>query len=166
MPDTLKIGRNWHEAYLLMLSVLYGVGGLVSGQSSKAIDATFPAWGALGWYIGLITGAALGLAGIILETSSVDQEPPPPTMLVKRLRRWRTGLILERSSMRLLVGLCTAYVLGALATSSITQVTAAFGASLVAAFALANFARARQISRRLPKVEAALRVLADPGAAS
>lgn len=159
LPAVPRAGRNWHEAYLLLISTLYGLGGLLSGKSSRAIEATFPAWGQTGWYAGLLIGSLLGIAGIALETTVIDQEPPPEAVLAKRLGRLRTGLVLERAAMRVLIGLCTAYVLGAFASSPITQVATALGVAYVAAFALANLARARQITHKLPRVEAALSVL-------
>lgn len=160
VPSTVpRSGRNWHEAYLLLISALYGLGGLLSGRSSRAIEATFPAWGQAGWYAGLLAGSVLGMAGIALETAVIDEAPPPDEVLAKRLGRLRTGLVLERAAMRLLVGLCIAYVLGAFAAAPITQVTTGLGVAYVLAFALANLARARQITVKLPRVEAALRVL-------
>lgn len=152
-------GRNWHEAYLLVVSLLVGLGGLLSGHQSRAVEAAFPAWGQTCWYGGLIVGASLGLAGIGLESVVIDQDETPPGQLAGRLARWRTGLILERAGLRFLIGLCAGYVLGAFATASVGDVAVALGVAYVAAFAFANFARARQISKKLPRIEAALDVL-------
>ncbi|HEY2763424.1 MAG TPA: hypothetical protein VGJ13_05340 [Pseudonocardiaceae bacterium] len=157
--DMMRIGRNWHEAYLLLLSALFGVAGLVSGHSSRAIAQTLPAWAQLGWYVGLTAGSCLGLTGISMASATLNRRRPE--VLLKRLQRWRTGLVLERAAMWMLVGLCTAYVIGTFAVTAIPQITTALGASYITAFALANFARAVQIGHRLPRLEAALRVLKD-----
>lgn len=129
--------RNWHEVYLLGLAGLNGLAGLaLPGSRSQAIEATFPIWGQYGWYVGLLAGAGLGIGGIALGTL--------------------TGLLVERAAMWLLTGLCAAYVLGALAVSGDRAATA-LGVALVAAFALANLARARQIARMVRRVQTQLR---------
>ena len=166
MPLTRR-GRNWHEVYLLALAAMSGAAGLLAPEArSQAIESSFPAWGQIAWYGGLLTGALIALAGIIYAPGSavVPAGDLGKADLHRRLKRQVTGMMVERAAMLLLAGLCTGYVLGAIASVGASRAAAALGAALVAAFALANAARARQIRLSLRHIQASAGKGASPEA--
>jgi uncharacterized membrane protein len=138
-----SIGRNWHEVYLLVLTILFAVTGWLTDSKEQIITATFPAWAQSFWYGGLAAGAVLALVGIALHTL--------------------TGLLVERAGLFALAGLCGAYGLtfGALA-GRVDPVHSVAITLLVFAFAAVNLARAGQIRREVNGVRHDLRKLASP----
>lgn len=148
-------GRNWHEIYLLFLAAATGATGLIAPHArSQSIEASFPVWGQICWYVGLLVGALGGVAGILLSPSLPPERVVgmPPEKLRRRLNRQITGLAVERAAMLLLTGLCVAYFLGAVTLVGVTRVTGALGAVFVLGFALANATRAREIRLTLQRV--------------
>lgn len=123
-----RAGRSPHEVWLLGACVLAGSTGLASGAESNAVAAALPGWAQLLWYAGLLLWGTVALAGLA----------------------WRhrvEGLLIERAALVALTGLCLVYALGAIVYAGLPA--AAVGAALTVAFALANVARARQISHDL-----------------
>lgn len=96
MPDTItelaglpRIVRiRAHEAFLLILCVLVGIGGIVQPLAAS-VDVLLPRWFAWIWYVGLIVGALLGLAGMWIHSP--------------------TGPLIERAGLRLLNGIGVTY---------------------------------------------------------
>lgn len=137
-------GRNWHGAYLAVLTVLFALEAWLSGSQQQVIAATFPAWSRHLWYGGLITGALLVLAGIVLHTV--------------------TGLLIERAALFVLAALCGAYGLAFLAASTRAGADPGhlvYAVVLVLAFAGVNLLRARQIRREIDQTRSELRRLGD-----
>lgn len=134
-------GRNWHEVYLLVLTVVFaGIAG-ASRSEQQTIAATFPAWSQYLWYGGLATGALLALAGIALHTV--------------------TGMLIEGAALIGLAGLCSAYGAAFLAYAGRADLFhAVFVVAFVAAYAGVNLARARQVRREVDTFRAELRRLA------
>ncbi len=64
----MTAGRNWYEAYLMLLTAAFAVSAWATGSEAQVIAATFPAWSQYLWYGGLTAGAVLALAGIALGT--------------------------------------------------------------------------------------------------
>lgn len=138
-------GRNWHEIYLLVLTVAFATSGVLTQSSGQVITATFPSWGQRLWYGGLIIGALVALAGIVLHSV--------------------TGLLVERAALLGLAGLCGAYGLAFLATASRAGLFhAVFVVVLVGAYALVNLARAVQVRRDIDALRTDLQKLAAPEA--
>lgn len=84
----MTAGRNWHGAYLAVLTVVFALEAWLSGSQQQVIAATFPGLARNLWYGGLIAGAVLVLIGVTLHTV--------------------TGLLIERAALFLLAGLWAA----------------------------------------------------------
>lgn len=96
MPDTIPelttaprlVRLRAHEAYLLTLCVMAGVGGIIN-PTTTALNAVLPPWFLWIWYLGLVVGALIGLAGMWIHSP--------------------TGPLIERAGLRLLNGLGIAF---------------------------------------------------------
>jgi hypothetical protein len=134
-------GRNWHEVYLLVLTVAFAAMAWATGSQEQTIAGTFPAWSQQLWYGGLVVGAVVGLLGIALHTL--------------------TGMLIERAALLGLSGLCAAYGAAFLAHASRADLFhAVFVVVFVAAYAVVNLARACQVRREINQVRAQLQWIA------
>lgn len=136
--------RNWHMVALLSFAVFNGTVGLFTGRTSDAVAAAFPGWLRYGWYIGLIVGGIMGVAGYLCGLTGLRPIDGERYTLSKWLDRVVLAMTVERFAMLLLTGLCVSYVLGAIMVRQELTLPA-FGVAVVAGFAVANVLRARQL---------------------
>lgn len=129
----LRSGRHPHEVFLLVVCFPYGIGGLISGSESRALETTFPQWAKYLWFVGLIMGSIVGVYGIY--------------------RNDITGLLIERMALRELTLLSALYI-GVAIFSAPSTVSTALGISILLGFVISNIVRSIQIRndlKNLPK---------------
>jgi uncharacterized membrane protein len=117
--------RNYYEVFLLLLTMAFAVQyGLTN---AGVVTATFPLWGRLIWYVGLLFSAAVAVVGEIMFTN--------------------LSLIVERAALLFMTGLIMAYalafIIAGIRTSTLGHV--AYVALTLILFAIVNFDRTRQI---------------------
>lgn len=135
-------GRNWHEIYLLVLTIGFALSGWLTSSSEQVITASYPVWSQFVWYGGLIAGASIALVGIALHTL--------------------TGLLIERAALFGIAGLCGAYGMAFLATAGRADpFHAVFVVVLVGVYAAINLARAFQVRRDIDQIRLGLQKLAE-----
>ncbi|MGH3776503.1 MAG: hypothetical protein ACRDRR_12365 [Pseudonocardiaceae bacterium] len=69
-------GRNYHGAYLMLLTVAFATTAWLSRSEQQVIAATFRAWSQHLWYGGLVGGALPRLA--VIARSSIRQPRNKP----------------------------------------------------------------------------------------
>lgn len=137
----MSTGRNWYQLMLMVLTVFWAATAWLSNSTNETITASFPWWSQSLWYFGLIAGAAVTAVGIIMHTV--------------------TGLLVEKSGLFILVGICAGYDVAFLAFAGRADPGhVILIVALIALYAVINFARARQIHKAILDLKHGLRKLA------
>jgi hypothetical protein len=121
MPDTItalgglpRIVRiRAHEAFLMILCVLAGVGGILD-PAANTLNALLPAWFLWIWNVGLIVGALLALAGMWIHSP--------------------TGPLIERAALGLLNGISVTYACVVIYATGVRGLEASIAVILFVAF--------------------------------
>ncbi len=129
-----------HELLLLAWSALLGASYLVRVPAPRSLAAAVPHWVVLLWAAGLVLSGAVGLLGCLWRGQA------------------ETGLGLERGAMLMSTAALTLIAVASLAANGDR---ALFGVGLMSAWAMANVARAMQITRDLRQIAAAIEERTD-----
>lgn len=145
MMVTNTTSRNWYQLLVMVLTVFWVADAWLSNSAQETITASFPAWSQSLWYGGLIAGALITAAGIMINTY--------------------VGLRVEQAGLLILTGLCIGYDIAFIAFAGRTNLAhILLVVPLIALFAVINFARARQIDLEIDTLRHGLRRLASPEA--
>lgn len=126
----VRNGRDPFELLFLVAALLVGIAGLLFDASSPNLRSALPGSLLMWWQAGLISGALISLYGI--------SYPPPVSLLIER-----TGLLL-------LAGLCGAYAVAIIVNAAEGLATGLF---VGFAFSGASLLRSIQITRDLKRVK-------------
>lgn len=126
------LGRDPHEVFLAGICIPTGLAILVTGLEPASLEASMPPFLVPIWTLGLLLG------GLLVVGSAVWRD------------RW-TGLLIERVGLYMLTLAAIAYTAGVISAGGFN---ATYVAALNAAFAAANVARWRQITRYFRGVKA------------
>jgi hypothetical protein len=127
----------------MVLTVFWVATAWLSGSSGEVITASFPTWSQALWYGGLTVGAVVVATGIILHNF--------------------TGLLVEKSGLLVLIGICTGYGVAFLAFADRAGIVhVILIVSLIALYAGINWARVRQIYKEIRTLKHGLQKLAAP----
>lgn len=128
-PVEMKTGDEPYEVFILSGFALWGVYGLLSlSRVATPTVQTIPTWGAYLFYASLAAGCLVSLLGIVYQVA------------------WKKflGFYIERAGLVVLVGLCTAYSVWAVAASGTRAIAFAIILSAIGGASLLRIFRIRK----------------------